>query len=199
MYRRLSVLLLVVAATAAPVAQSGQRVAAHRPPDPRRTVELHRNQPLRRCAAVPGDGGPGVGPRPPDVVRLHVRGPVAAAGGGGPRRRRHAGGGPRVRAPARLPPGQHPCAGRSKARKRCWRSSATSPRGAHADWLQSMVLLVEPDLQRRRQRARDAHQPRFSARSDRRPGHAARMRRASTSTATTSSSRRPKRVRWCGC
>ena len=45
--------------------------------------------------------------------------------------------------------------------------------GKHADWLQSMVLLIASDLQRRRQRARHADEPRPAERPGRRHGPAA--------------------------
>ena len=44
--------------------------------------------------------------------------------------------------------------------------------GQHKDWLQSMVFLVTPDLQRRRQREVRAHQPPAAERADQRHGDA---------------------------
>ena len=72
-------------------------------------------------------------------------------------------------------------------------------KGERAAWLQHVVLLDQSDLQRRRQRARERAQPRQPVRSDRRHGPARQRRRTSTSTATTPSSRRPRRGRWPAC
>ena len=72
-------------------------------------------------------------------------------------------------------------------------------KGERAAWLQQRRPADQSDLQRRRQRARERAQPRQPVRSDRRHGPARAMPRTSTSTATTPSSRRPRRGRWPAC
>ncbi len=92
-------------------------------------------------------------PRPRDDLRLHLRGPAAAAGRGRPRRRRHVRPRcwPRTGCASTCRPTSTPA--RSRARRRCWRWSATSP-GASTPtgcrrWCCSSIPTTTPTATRR--------------------------------------------------
>ena len=169
--RSASVLLLALTSTATLVAQTAQRGPLSDLQDARRALELHRDQPLRRCrsrfstwsiARRRWCTSPRSGTRSKDarcLSRWSARSPTP-----GPPP-------PRQRAAARVHPGQHPrrrsrgqgsgagAGARHRPRRACRLAGLDGAAG-------------QSDLQRRRQRARVADQPRPAARADRRPGHA---------------------------
>ena len=137
-------------------------------PHPRGTHGLPRDQFLRRRRRLPPARGGHRAIRPLRDLRLHDGGTRAPAGRRRRCRRPEPGRRPRVRQDHRLPPGQHP-------RRRGVREGSApdaSPRPPGRPLRRVAQVADRAHLQRRRQRARDPHQPRAAARSHGRDGPA---------------------------